>query len=90
MIQQCAVCLKPCSSLFFDLGEEAWLCRHCRELEPGTFPYFKETGNNPYNPKATVAHLNDVGDRRWHPKEKRMFHYSKEGLGKTYFFPKGS
>lgn len=40
------------------------------------------------DPKGSTAHVREIKDRRYHPKEDRTFHYSKE-LGKTYFFPKG-
>lgn len=39
-------------------------------------------------PNATTGHLKDLEDRQWNPTEKRLVYRSKEGLGKTYFFPK--
>jgi hypothetical protein len=50
--------------------------------------YFKASAENPYYAKMSKAHDADIGDRRWHPTEKRMFYYSKE-QPKTYYFPKG-
>jgi hypothetical protein len=79
----CVVCGKPSDRDI--LGR----CDGC--FRSGAFvqqAYFKESANNPYYKKMTKAHDNDIGDRRWHPTEKRMFYYSKEPT-KSYFSTKG-
>jgi hypothetical protein len=84
----CAKCAKPSTSLHYEDG--SWICRHCRASPDSSFPYFKEMGAaNHMDPKGSTAHYKDIEDRRWHPEEKRLFYYSKEMPGRTYFLPKG-
>ena len=86
-IMSCSVCAYPDTTLYYRVG--SWYCKTCKPSDEETAPYFKETGRaNPFDPKGSTAHIRDIKDRRWNPKEKRMFYYSKE-QPKTYFFPKG-
>jgi len=84
MQKDCSSCKKPATSLFFE--GESWICKHCYRSGGSDVPYFKETGENPFNPQASKVHLNDVRQRRLDPKTNKMFYYQAP---KTYFFPKG-
>lgn len=82
----CPRCHKPSSSVYL-VGND-WVCSHCVSGFHNSGCRLFEFGvENPVDAKGSTAHVRDIKDRRWHPKEKRLFYYSKE-LGKTYFFPK--
>ena len=82
----CHRCSRFSSTLHYEDGQ--WVCRQCYTLPVSESCRFFEYGHvNPIDPKGSTAHVRDIKDRRWHPKEKRLFYYSKE-LGKKYFFLK--
>lgn len=86
-ITTCQKCNVLAGTLYYESGN--WYCGPCRPYDESNVPYFKEMGTaNPFDPKGSTAHVNDIKDRRWHPTEKRQFYWSKEKT-KTYFFPKG-
>lgn len=83
----CDGCGKSAGSLFYSDGQ--WICRHCRSSPALMAPSFIGTEYLTKEvPNATTGHLKDLEDRQWNPTEKRLVYRSKEGLGKTYFFPK--
>lgn len=83
----CHSCSNFSASLHYEDGK--WVCGLCYRRPESGCRLFEYGQENPMDPKGSTAHVRDIKDRRWHPKEKRLFYYSKEGLGKSYFFPKG-
>jgi hypothetical protein len=85
----CPICRKASASLKYDHADGIFKCRHCLGFVShfGCRP-FEYGHENSMDPKGSTAHVRDIKDRRYHPKENRTFYYSKE-MGKTYFFPKG-
>ena len=82
----CPTCRKPSATLHYVEGD--WMCSVCtHHVQQAGCRLFEFGHENPVDAKGSTAHVRDIKDRRWHPKEHRQFYHSKE-LGKTYFFPK--
>lgn len=83
-MDRCQKCQEISGTLYY--ADRSWYCKMCRPIEDSQFPYIKEMGTeNPFDPKGSTAHVRDIKQRRWHPKEKRMFRYNGP---KSYFFSK--